>query len=266
NGYSQKGQKRSKNDKTEYVMEEREKPKSKSKSTPTKSKVKTEADIEEMLNGPTRTHLMGRIPIYYDDDDDEESYIPLRDIIISKLPPCIAITPVLLTEEPVDSLIIEDEHLDTIPATKSDKVIKSSIEELDFSPISNDDSTLIDDDSFSIDNIDYVEASPPHSELVSLKEVKDFHPEDGELEDDYYEAFFCDSEPDSGDFTMDSFVIKSSIPVEDGDSFLEKFETAPELETFKFDIEEKNSGRSTIHADISLPDLECFYFKNEPDL
>ncbi|GKE97165.1 hypothetical protein Tco_1582020 [Tanacetum coccineum] len=35
-----------------------------------------------------------KIPIYYDDDDDEESSIPLRDIIISRLPPCIAITPV----------------------------------------------------------------------------------------------------------------------------------------------------------------------------
>ncbi|GJY83748.1 hypothetical protein Tco_0497124 [Tanacetum coccineum] len=38
-----------------------------------------------------------KIPIYYDDDDDEESSIPLRDIINSGLPPCIAITPVLTT-------------------------------------------------------------------------------------------------------------------------------------------------------------------------
>ncbi|GJX42143.1 hypothetical protein Tco_0257133 [Tanacetum coccineum] len=333
-------------------------------------------ELVEDINTPNWDH-----PAFYydddDDDDDEESSIPLRDIIISGLPPCVAITPVLSTEEPVDSLIMEDEHLGTIPATESDEIIKSSIEDLvpilsesegipdnmcdvpfhdnsppldiskdqfeDFSD-SNDDSTSIDDDSFSIDNIDYVEASPPHSELVSLEEVKDFHPEDGELEDDVlreklskinlliakiealkdnptpssdfvtkspstspnsfleetnisynslpesetfcfnleekssgnptsytdlslpdYEAFFCDSEPDSGDFTMDSFVIKSPIPVEDGDSFLEKFETTPELETFKFDIEEKNSGSTTIHADISLPDLECFYFKSEPD-
>ncbi|GJU13755.1 hypothetical protein Tco_1136151 [Tanacetum coccineum] len=64
---------------------------------------------------------------------------------------------------------------------------------------------------------------------------------------------------------MDSFVIKSPIPVEDGDSFLEKFETTPDLETFKFDIEEKNSGSTTIHADISLSNLECVYFKSEPD-
>nr|GFA91647.1 hypothetical protein [Tanacetum cinerariifolium] len=71
-----------------------------------------------------------KITIYYNDDDDEESSTPLRDIIISELPPCIAITPVLSTEERVDSLIMEDEHLDTISATKSDEVIKSSIENL----------------------------------------------------------------------------------------------------------------------------------------
>ncbi|GKB71541.1 hypothetical protein Tco_0932953, partial [Tanacetum coccineum] len=69
-----------------------------------------------------------KIPICYDDDDDEESSIPLKDIIISRLPPCVTVTPILLTEEPVDSLIIEDEHLDTIPTTESDEVIKSSVE------------------------------------------------------------------------------------------------------------------------------------------
>ncbi|GJS21163.1 hypothetical protein Tco_0449795 [Tanacetum coccineum] len=71
-----------------------------------------------------------KIPIYYDDDNDEESSIPLRDIIISELPPCIAITPVLLIEEPVDSLIMEDKHLDTISEIESDKIIKSSVEDL----------------------------------------------------------------------------------------------------------------------------------------
>ncbi|GKC67752.1 hypothetical protein Tco_1100350, partial [Tanacetum coccineum] len=146
-----------------------------------------------------------------------ESSIPLKDIIISGLPPCVAITLVLSTDEPVDSLIMEDEHLDTILATKSDEVIKSSVENLvqtlsesegipnnmcdvpfhdnslpldiskdqfkGFSD-SNDDSTSINDDSFSINDIDYVEASPPDSELVILEEVKAFHTEDGEIEDD----------------------------------------------------------------------------------
>ncbi|GKB02828.1 hypothetical protein Tco_0830917 [Tanacetum coccineum] len=241
-----------------------------------------------------------KIPIYY---DDEESSVPLRDIIIFGLPPCVAITPDLLI---TDSLIMEDKHLDTISATESDKVIKSSVEDIvpipsesegipdnmcdvpfrDNSPPldiskdqfeyfsdSNDDSTSIDDDSFSIDDIDYVEASPPHSELVSLEEVKDFHPEDGELEDDVLreklskiDILIAKIEALNVNLTPSfDFVLKSPIPVEDGDSFLEKFETTPELETFKFDIEEKNNGSTTIHADISLPDLECFYFKSEPD-
>ncbi|GJZ28789.1 hypothetical protein Tco_0573436 [Tanacetum coccineum] len=74
----------------------------------------------------------------YDDDDDEESSIPLSDVI-SVLPPCIAITPVLSTVEPVDSLIMKDEHLDTILATKSDEVIKSSVENLIQNPSESED-------------------------------------------------------------------------------------------------------------------------------
>ncbi|GJR67907.1 hypothetical protein Tco_0013972 [Tanacetum coccineum] len=57
-------------------------------------------------------------PIYYDDgDDDEESSIPLRDII-SELPLSIASTPNFLI---TDSLIMEDEYLDTIPEAESDE-------------------------------------------------------------------------------------------------------------------------------------------------
>ncbi|GKE17608.1 hypothetical protein Tco_1425185 [Tanacetum coccineum] len=81
---------------------------------------------------------MMMIPLYYNDDNDEESSIPLRDIIIFELPPCISITPVLLTEELVDSLIMEDKHLDTIPATESDEVIKSSVEDLVHTPSESD--------------------------------------------------------------------------------------------------------------------------------
>nr|GEU72711.1 hypothetical protein [Tanacetum cinerariifolium] len=71
-----------------------------------------------------------QILIYYDDDDDEESSTPLRDIIIFELPPCIAITPVLSIKETKDSLIMGDEHLDTIPEKESDEFIKSSVENL----------------------------------------------------------------------------------------------------------------------------------------
>nr|GEV00091.1 retrovirus-related Pol polyprotein from transposon TNT 1-94 [Tanacetum cinerariifolium] len=80
-----------------------------------------------------------KIPIYYDDDDDEESSTPLRDIIISELPLCIAITPVLSIEEPKDSLIMGDGHLDTILEKESDEFIKSSVENL----VSNPNSSII---------------------------------------------------------------------------------------------------------------------------
>nr|GEV78245.1 hypothetical protein [Tanacetum cinerariifolium] len=55
-----------------------------------------------------------KIPACCDDDDDYDSVI----------------TPVSSTEEPVNSLSMGDEHLDTIPATESDEVIKFSVEDL----------------------------------------------------------------------------------------------------------------------------------------
>ncbi|GKE95405.1 hypothetical protein Tco_1580260, partial [Tanacetum coccineum] len=55
-----------------------------------------------------------------DDDEDEESTIPLSEII-SQIPPSIAITPVLQTMDPGDSLIMCNEELSTIPEKESDK-------------------------------------------------------------------------------------------------------------------------------------------------
>ncbi|GJU62404.1 hypothetical protein Tco_1244239 [Tanacetum coccineum] len=77
-----------------------------------------------------------KIPVCYDDDDDEESSIPLKDII-SELPPCVAITP---DSPKTNSLIMEDEHLDTIPETESDELIKSSVEDLVQIPSESEDS------------------------------------------------------------------------------------------------------------------------------
>nr|GEZ39733.1 hypothetical protein [Tanacetum cinerariifolium] len=67
-----------------------------------------------------------KLPVCYDDDDDEEGYNSLNDNTISELPPYSAVTPT----EPVDSLSMGDEHLDTIPATESDEFIKSCVENL----------------------------------------------------------------------------------------------------------------------------------------
>nr|GFA26588.1 hypothetical protein [Tanacetum cinerariifolium] len=105
-----------------------------------------------------------KLLVCYDDDDDEERSDSLDDNIISGLPPFSAITPnepVLSTKEPDNSL--------------------NPIE--DFSD-SNDEFSSTDDDSISIDNIDYVEASPPDSELVSSEVMEIVIPEVGGIDAD----------------------------------------------------------------------------------
>nr|GEX08686.1 hypothetical protein [Tanacetum cinerariifolium] len=130
----------------------------------------------------------------YDDDDDEERSDSLDDNIISGLPPFSAITPdepVLSTEEPDNALSMGDEHLDTIPATESNEFIKSGVENLipipnqikDFFE-SNKEFSSIDDDSFSIDDIDYVKASPPDSELVNSEVMEIVILKVGGIDDD----------------------------------------------------------------------------------
>nr|GEW61498.1 ribonuclease H-like domain, reverse transcriptase, RNA-dependent DNA polymerase [Tanacetum cinerariifolium] len=174
---------------------------------------------------------------FFDDDDDEDY--------------TIAVTPSLPIEEPDNSLSMGDEHLNTILATKSNELIKSSVENLipipsesegilehmcdvpfhdNYSPLdiskdqfddfsdSNDEFSSINDDSFSIDNIDYVKASPPDSKLVSSEVMEIVIPETN---------------------TFDN--------------------SLPDFKTFCFDVEEISSGSTTTHSDISLPEYEAFY-------
>ncbi|GJY54442.1 hypothetical protein Tco_0446106 [Tanacetum coccineum] len=86
---------------------------------------------EQATNLSTHTPETSRCfnSICYDDDDDEESTIPLNEIT-SQIPSSIAITPVLPTMEPENSLIIRDEDLRTIPEKESEEFIKSSVEDL----------------------------------------------------------------------------------------------------------------------------------------
>ncbi|GJX36484.1 hypothetical protein Tco_0248041 [Tanacetum coccineum] len=115
-----------------------------------------------------------KILICYDDDEDDT----------------IGITPVLPIKEPDDSLSMGDEHLDTVPATESDEVIKSSVDGKKNPPCSNIPSVSegipakIDDDSSYGENIDYVDASPPDVEIVSLEVVEIIVPEVGRIDDD----------------------------------------------------------------------------------
>nr|GEU39665.1 hypothetical protein [Tanacetum cinerariifolium] len=156
-------------------------------------------ELAEYINTPGWNR-----PAFYNDDDDYD------------MDYTIAITLVLSTEKPDNSLSMRDEHLDTIPTTESDEVIKSSVENLvpipsDFEGIpdtmcdvhlvnnptpleakdhfeivinSNDDISSSDEDSLYNENIEYVEASPHNFELVSLEAAEIVILEDEEIEDD----------------------------------------------------------------------------------
>ncbi|GKB81776.1 hypothetical protein Tco_0948671, partial [Tanacetum coccineum] len=126
-------------------------------------------------------------PAFYEDDDEEYT---------------IAITPVLPTEKPDNSLSMGDEHLSTIPETESDELIKSSVENLvpipsesedlsdieskcdvpvcdDFTTVSNpffdadDDFSSSDDKSFSNEDVPKEIYSNPlfDEEIISTKIV-----------------------------------------------------------------------------------------------
>nr|GEU38869.1 hypothetical protein [Tanacetum cinerariifolium] len=232
---------------------------------------------------------------YYNDDDEDYA---------------IAVTPSLSTEEPDNSLSMGDEHLDTVPAMESNEFIKSSVENLvpiqsesegildkmcnvpfhdNSSPLdvskdqfedffdSNDDSTSNDDESFSIDNIEYVEASPSDSELVSSEVMEIVIPEVGGIDDDILLAIKDDilrekllninllianikalndnSTPSSDLMTKSSSTSLNSL-LEETTTF---DNSLPELETFCFDLEEISSGSTTTHSDISLIEYETFY-------
>nr|GEZ72036.1 hypothetical protein [Tanacetum cinerariifolium] len=223
-------------------------------------------ELAEYINTPGWNR-----PAFYDDDDDDD------DVDYT-----IAITPVLSTEEPIDSLSMGDELLDTISATESDEIIKSSVEDLvlipsesegipehmcdvpfhdnsspldvlkdqfeDFSE-SNDEFSSTDNDSFSIDNIDYVEASPPNSELVSSKvieiviseETNTFHNSLPEFENFYF---------DLGEISSGSTTTNSDMSLLDYEAF-----------SFNNDhIKEISSGSTTTHFDISLSEYDSFIF------
>nr|GEX15501.1 hypothetical protein [Tanacetum cinerariifolium] len=104
-----------------------------------------------------------RFTSFYD-DDYEESTDPLNEIV-SQISPSIAITPVLPTMEPEDTLIMGNEGLSTILEKESDEVINFSVENLvpipkgksmTFSnPLfdSNDDFTSSDDESLSDEDV-----------------------------------------------------------------------------------------------------------------
>ncbi|GJX44072.1 hypothetical protein Tco_0260748 [Tanacetum coccineum] len=214
-------------------------------------------ELAEYINSPS-----WNCPAFYDDDD--EYTIQYKEYLENS---SNAITPDLPTDEPNNSLSMGDEHLSTISETKLDEVIKSSVKDLVPIPSeSEDDCTSSDDDSF--ENIDYVEASPPNSELISLEEVKDDILREKLLNTNLLIAKI----KSLNDNPTPDCVLKSPspfpIPVEDSDSFFEKSNTSlsysdnslPEFETFSHHTKETSSGSTTTHADNSLPEYDSFLF------
>ncbi|GJS55755.1 copia protein [Tanacetum coccineum] len=188
----------------------------------------------------------------------------------------IAITPVLPTKEPVNSLSMGDEHLDTIPATESDEVIKSSVENLvpipsesegipdsvcdvplcnNPTPLeafkehsetiidSNNDSSLSDDDSY--ENIDYVDASPPDAEIVSLEVVEIVIPEVGGIDTDILLTI------------KDDILREKLLNVNLLIANIEALKDNPQLHLPM--LYQNSSGSTTTRSDYSLPDYEAFY-------
>nr|GFC80573.1 hypothetical protein [Tanacetum cinerariifolium] len=98
-----------------------------------------------------------------------------NDNIISELPPYSAVTPT----EPIDSLSMGDDHLNTIPATESDEFIKSCVENLvpnanvrekiNSNPLFDEEiiPMEIDQHSFNVES-DLIESMPNHDSSVII--------------------------------------------------------------------------------------------------
>ncbi|GJX89053.1 hypothetical protein Tco_0341067 [Tanacetum coccineum] len=88
-------------------------------------------ELAEYINTPS-----WNLPtLSFDDDDDEYSFATQEYLMTCST----AITPVLPTEEPDNSLSMGDKHLSTILKTESDELIKSSDENLVLIPSESED-------------------------------------------------------------------------------------------------------------------------------
>nr|GEY67908.1 hypothetical protein [Tanacetum cinerariifolium] len=139
------------------------------------------------------------------------------------------------------------------------------------------DSTSIDNDSFSIDNIEYLEASPLDYEIVSLEVMEIVIPKVRGIDDDILLTIkddilhekllninllianikaLKDNPTPSFNFMTKSSSTSLNFLLEETNTF---DNSLPEYETFCFNLEEISSGSTTTRSDISLPNYEAFY-------
>ncbi|GJR35212.1 hypothetical protein Tco_1210896 [Tanacetum coccineum] len=196
-------------------------------------------------------------------------------------------------EEPDNSLNMGDEHLDTIPATESDEVIKSSVENLvpipsEFEGISDDscDVPICDIGRINVDSI----APIPSGIIEAAFDPKDDTSSDDDDFEDIEYISLEEVEQEEKEFDLeDVFQVQdvilrekllnvhrlisnieslkdNPIPIVDSDSSDTSFShldnSLPEFETFSDHSEETRSGNTTTHANYSLPEYESFYFDN----
>ncbi|GJT47692.1 hypothetical protein Tco_0973849 [Tanacetum coccineum] len=300
-----------------------------------------------------------------DDDYDEESILSMNTDMFETPSPDAIMTSSLI-EEPKDSLIMEDEDINTIPEKESDEENESSVENLFHIPSeskvtsdnesecdlpifndslldvfedncvifsnllfdsyddstssenSSDNESFLEEDVFSnspfefdeesissdvnsiydevledIDSTNYlidsiidfslkIDPLPEEfaSELALINPIPSgIDKVDFDLEGDIRlveKLSYDNSSPRPPEELNSEDIIKFfsafPIPVEGSDFHLEESNTIlsylddslPELETFSFDIEEKNSGSTTTHFDYSLPIYEKFSFHDDP--
>nr|GEV63069.1 hypothetical protein [Tanacetum cinerariifolium] len=229
-----------------------------------------------------------------------------------------AVAPILSIEEPEHSLSMGYEHLSITPETESDEVTESNAENLlpipsecevtledkrecdmpvcenfhvcddhseIFSDSKIDDDISVYDDDF--EDIEYIKASLPDPEIVSVEEENvvhqaeenDVEEEEVDLEDisqiqdvDLREKLLSithlifNIESLNDNPTPDRVLNSSvSIPIfeESNNSLLDNFSL--EFETFYDHTEETRSGNTTTHAGNSLPEYDSFCFEIEPE-
>nr|GEV32596.1 hypothetical protein [Tanacetum cinerariifolium] len=208
--------------------------------------------------------------ICYNDDEDEDNIV--------------AITPILSTESSVENVVPIPSESEGIPDNMCDVPFHDNSPPLDISKNqfkdffdSNDDSTSIDDDSFSNDNIEYVEASPLDSKLISSEVMEIDNPKVGGIDADILltikdnilhvkllniNLFIAniealkDNPTPYFDFMTRSSSTSLNFLLEETNTF---DDSLPEFDTFCFDSKENSSGSTNTRADISLPDYESFY-------
>nr|GFA36534.1 hypothetical protein [Tanacetum cinerariifolium] len=210
-----------------------------------------------------------KIPICYDDDEDYT----------------IVITP----KEPDNSLSIRDEHLDTIPATKSDEFIKSSVKNLvpnrnphHFNAGSDLIESLLNHDSSIISSTSKIDSLLDEfaGELTLLKSIPPGVNEtdcDPEEEIRLIKKLLYDN---SSPRPLEEFISKNSdaaiesfspspIPVEDSDSFMEEIDLSftsddpmpPRIEEDDYDSERDILILAELLSNdsLSLPENKSFH-------